>query len=73
MTKFGCINPMVDSIDETVGLRVSFEDENIIHLRPSGNAPELLCYGEAKNFSTANKIVVTTLSKIIKLDTNLNT
>jgi phosphomannomutase len=62
MTKFGCINPMVESIDE-----------NIIHLRPSGNAPELLCYGEAKNFSTANKIVVTTLSKIIKLDTNLNT
>ncbi|WP_350551540.1 phosphomannomutase [Pseudoalteromonas sp. 120-MNA-CIBAN-0494] len=73
MTKLGLIDTEINSIDETDGLRITFEDGNIIHLRPSGNAPELRCYGEANNFSTANKIVVTTLSKIINLDTNLNT
>ncbi|HOY68184.1 MAG TPA: phosphomannomutase [Candidatus Ozemobacteraceae bacterium] len=35
------------SIDETDGLRMTFGTDEIIHLRPSGNAPELRCYVEA--------------------------
>lgn len=34
-------------IDQTDGLRVTFESGDIVHLRPSGNAPELRCYAEA--------------------------
>lgn len=34
-------------VDETDGLRMTFADGAIIHLRPSGNAPELRCYTEA--------------------------
>jgi phosphomannomutase len=33
--------------DVTDGLRVSFSNGDIVHLRPSGNAPELRCYAEA--------------------------
>ncbi len=37
----------VRSTDQTDGLRIVFENDEIIHLRPSGNAPELRCYNEA--------------------------
>lgn len=37
----------VVSIDLTDGLRVSFNNGDIVHLRPSGNAPELRCYAES--------------------------
>lgn len=33
--------------DTTDGLRLTFENGDIVHLRPSGNAPELRCYAEA--------------------------
>ncbi|MDR0390311.1 MAG: phosphomannomutase, partial [Planctomycetaceae bacterium] len=33
--------------DLTDGIRVVFGDGDIVHLRPSGNAPELRCYAEA--------------------------
>lgn len=35
------------AFDTTDGLRISFEGGDIIHLRPSGNAPELRCYTES--------------------------
>jgi len=41
-----CFGP-VASIDATDGLRITFENEEIVHLRPSGNAPEFRCYTEA--------------------------
>jgi len=37
----------VASIDRTDGLRITFENQEIVHLRPSGNAPEFRCYNEA--------------------------
>jgi phosphomannomutase len=37
----------VVSIDETDGLRMTLNSGDIIHLRPSGNAPELRCYVES--------------------------
>lgn len=44
---FGTLCGDVRLIDETDGLRITFENGEIIHLRPSGNAPELRCYNEA--------------------------
>jgi len=35
-------------VDETDGVRVIWESGDIVHLRPSGNAPELRCYVEAE-------------------------
>jgi len=37
----------VEATDLTDGLRISFQNAEIIHLRPSGNAPEFRCYNEA--------------------------
>lgn len=34
-------------VDETDGFRVTFSNGDIVHLRPSGNAPELRCYAES--------------------------
>jgi len=37
----------VVNVDTTDGIRVSFATHEVVHLRPSGNAPELRCYTEA--------------------------
>lgn len=41
------------AIDDTDGLRMTFENDEIVHLRPSGNAPELRCYNEAGDAAQA--------------------
>lgn len=50
-------------IDLTDGLRVSFADGAIVHLRPSGNAPELRCYAEARSAAEAVALVAETLGQ----------
>ncbi|EAQ6071767.1 phosphomannomutase [Salmonella enterica] len=49
------------------GLRVTLSDDSIIHLRPSGNAPELRCYAEADNLVKAEEIVDRVLHEIVLL------
>ncbi len=44
---FGEVFGPVASIDLTDGLRVTFESAEVLHMRPSGNAPEFRCYNEA--------------------------
>ncbi|WP_244974763.1 phosphomannomutase [Providencia huaxiensis] len=46
------------------GLRMTLSNGNIIHLRPSGNAPELRCYAEANDHQTAQAIVQQSLKNI---------
>jgi phosphomannomutase len=41
------------ALDRTDGLRMVFESGEIVHLRPSGNAPELRCYAEAESSERA--------------------
>lgn len=43
-------------LDYTDGLRITFSNQNIIHLRPSGNSPELRCYSEATSTEVAESI-----------------
>lgn len=45
------------SVDQTDGLRVVFLGGDILHLRPSGNAPELRCYAESHSVEGAKLIV----------------
>lgn len=44
---FGDLAGTATAFDITDGLRITFADGDIIHLRPSGNAPELRCYTES--------------------------
>jgi phosphomannomutase len=37
------------AIDNTDGVRITLDNDDIVHLRPSGNAPELRCYSEAES------------------------
>lgn len=59
---FECVN--VVSVDTTDGLRLTLESNDIVHLRPSGNAPELRCYAESDSVDNANQIVRKTLEKL---------
>ena len=53
---FGHISGEVVAVNQTDGLRMSFANDEIIHLRPSGNAPELRCYTEATSTERAHEI-----------------
>jgi phosphomannomutase len=44
---FGHLCGTVTDIDDTDGLRATYDNGEVIHLRPSGNAPEFRCYNEA--------------------------
>lgn len=46
----------VTAIDRTDGLRVTLASDEVVHLRPSGNAPELRCYTESGSESGAQKL-----------------
>lgn len=51
----------VDTID---GLRLTFANSEIVHVRPSGNAPELRCYCEAASPARAEALVADVLRRI---------
>jgi phosphomannomutase len=46
------------------GLRMTFGNGDIVHLRPSGNAPELRCYAESNTESNARALVNKVLKQI---------
>ena len=51
-------------IDQTDGLRITLTNDEIIHLRPSGNAPELRCYAEAASQTRANELANACLLRV---------
>ncbi len=53
---FGALCGRVRTIDRTDGLRITFENDEVVHLRPSGNAPELRCYNEASSVERAEAL-----------------
>lgn len=50
------VGSILSELDKTDGLRMTFENGEIIHLRPSGNAPELRCYTEAALQARAEQV-----------------
>ncbi|ATX81692.1 phosphomannomutase [Mariprofundus ferrinatatus] len=52
----------VISIDNTDGVRITFASGEVVHLRPSGNAPELRCYNEADSDERAVEMNKTCLA-----------
>lgn len=64
MARLGFGTLSVDKVDTTDGLRMTLSDDTVIHLRPSGNAPELRCYAEADTFAQAQEVVSKVLEKL---------
>jgi phosphomannomutase len=61
---FGGICGNVTGLNRTDGLRITFASEEVIHLRPSGNAPEFRCYAEATSDERAREITALALAKV---------
>ena len=55
------------AIDRTDGLRLTLTDGDILHVRPSGNAPELRCYAEATSEEKAERLCLSCLSRLALL------
>lgn len=51
-------------IDQTDGLRITLDNGEIVHLRPSGNAPELRCYAEAASQARAASLADACLQRV---------
>ncbi|WP_298496849.1 phosphomannomutase [uncultured Maritimibacter sp.] len=60
---FGGLGPE-QGIDTTDGLRLSFAGGQVVHLRPSGNAPECRVYAEAGSAADARSLVVAYLDRL---------
>jgi phosphomannomutase len=54
----------VAGLNSADGLRIAFENGEILHLRPSGNAPELRCYTEAQTPARASELNAWALAKL---------
>ncbi len=52
-------------VDATDGIRLTFPDGDIVHLRASGNAPELRCYAEAASLDVAKALCMGALSRVL--------
>jgi phosphomannomutase len=57
----------VVDINQIDGLRLTLDNESIIHLRPSGNAPELRCYVETYSQDLSDNLVKQVLDCIKKI------
>ena len=54
----------VVTTDTTDGLRMTFANGDIVHLRPSGNAPELRCYAESESVERATELCRSCLERV---------
>jgi len=64
---FGEFAGPVAALNRTDGLRITFTNDEIIHLRPSGNAPEFRCYTEAATNDRAVNLNSQALEKLTSL------
>ena len=64
LTRLGLEKMVIEKVDSTDGLRITLHNGNIIHLRPSGNAPELRCYVEAENDYAARELCLNILKRV---------
>ncbi len=64
---FGDVFGKVESIDRTDGLRVTFESSEVLHMRPSGNAPEFRCYNEAGSVARVQEMQQISMDVLLRL------
>ena len=70
LKNFGLKNFKIIDINKIDGLRFTLDNEDIIHLRASGNAPELRCYVETNNQGDSDKLVNQVLTCLRKIRLN---
>ncbi|MDR6706664.1 phosphomannomutase [Novosphingobium sp. 1748] len=63
---FGGIAGAITRVDLTDGIRMSCADGSVLHLRRSGNAPELRCYSEADDVAKATAINAAALKVVLE-------
>ncbi|MGY0600095.1 phosphomannomutase [Vibrio sp. JZG10] len=66
----GLNNMTVTNVDYTDGLRITLNVGDVIHLRPSGNAPELRCYAESSTSQRAQTLVDQVLANVQSVNVN---
>ncbi|MFT5796974.1 MAG: phosphomannomutase [Candidatus Azotimanducaceae bacterium] len=66
------VDGVAAGINRTDGLRMTLTDGRIMHLRPSGNAPELRLYVEADSVETAHQTLVSGLDVLRRAVTTLS-
>ena len=71
LSLIGFSEEQFSSVDLTDGLRIFLSSGDIIHLRASGNAPELRCYAESTTVIQAKELVNRVLSNVVLIDTSL--
>jgi len=59
----GLCGPVI-RLDPTDGLRIFLENREIVHFRPSGNAPELRCYAESASQERSGFLVQESLRRM---------
>jgi phosphomannomutase len=64
---FGKISGEASEINRFDGVRITFKNGEIIHLRPSGNAPELRIYTEAGTVERAAEINKKAMERVRKI------
>jgi len=64
LVQLGFSELVVAEINTTDGLRITLTNDDIIHFRPSGNAPELRCYAESNSIGQAQYLVDHALQQI---------
>jgi phosphomannomutase len=52
------------AIDTLDGVRMILESGDVVHLRASGNAPELRCYAEAATGEAASRLIELVLGRV---------
>ena len=68
-TLFDGLCGQVVARDQTDGLRLTLAGQEIVHFRPSGNAPELRCYAEAATQARAEFLVSACLHRVAAFTT----
>lgn len=51
------LNAQEFAVERTDGLRITLQNGAIVHLRPSGNAPEMRIYAEANTVAAAETLL----------------
>jgi len=69
---FGELCGVCYSIDRTDGLRMTFDSDEVVHLRPSGNAPEFRCYNEAASIDRVVELNSACMKLLTELMQNSN-
>jgi phosphomannomutase len=64
---FGEVFGKVSSVDRTDGLRVTFDSAEVLHMRPSGNAPEFRCYNEADSEQRVQEMQKISMKLLLEL------